>query len=117
MVRDGLRAPCERVNRRDVRQRTQFLEGTPSRLEVECAAGLGLHAEPTRLAVRRFGLGGLATQTMNLAFEVVRSGRGCSIHRRGETAFCALRFFERRRPRALQLHELSAMHEAAAREG
>src|SRR5207237_5372906 len=43
VVRAGLRAPCERVNRRDVRQRTQFPEGTPSRLEVECEPILVAH--------------------------------------------------------------------------
>src|SRR6059058_1216378 len=77
---------------------------------------LRLQAEPARVPVRLFGLPELATQTLNLALEVARLGRGCLVHGLFEPSACALRLLQRVRPGALEAHQLRTVNQAAAGE-
>ena len=78
-------------------------------------AGLRLPAQSARLAVRLLRCLELAEQPQHLALTVVREPRHHA--HRIEARACESRLLERVVPGAVQLQDLGAMDEAAAREG
>ncbi len=115
------RSPA-RLDRSDVSATTRRIaaaaaSASPSREPQQRPAGLWLRAEAARFTVRLFRLFELAAQTMNLASEVRSLRRGRLVHRFLEAPAGALHLLQRLGPLTVKLHELGAVHEAAAGEG
>ena len=90
--------------------------GVPLREPEEREARLRLESAPTCLAIGLLGLRKLASKAMDVCTEVRRLRCGGTIHRLLEAPVGEPRLLERLEPRALQSHELRAVHEAASGE-
>ena len=79
-------------------------------------ARLRLEPQLTRFAIRLLGLGELSSKTVNLTAEVAGLCSSGLVHAQRKTLACALRLFQCIPPIPAKVHQLSAMHEAAAGE-